>query len=111
MGDPRGPGGVQALLAEARAQFAASLPAKASEVALLVARASWEEARRAAHRLRGSAGTYGFAQVGAACAAIEDALIAASNAPDAGARAALDQLARDACAEAERAAGSAGGPR
>jgi HPt (histidine-containing phosphotransfer) domain-containing protein len=109
MGDARDPGGVQALLAEARTQFAASLPAKASEVASLVARASWEAARRAAHRLRGSAGSYGFAEVGAACGAIEEALVAASNAPDEPARAALARLARTACDEAERAASSTGG--
>ncbi len=111
MGDPRDSGGVQALLAAARAQFAASLPAKASEVASLVARGSWEEARRAAHRLRGSAGTYGYAELGAAFAAIEEALIATANAPDPEARAALDRMARTACAEANRAAGSTGDAR
>jgi HPt (histidine-containing phosphotransfer) domain-containing protein len=104
--DPRDPGGIQALLAAARAEFAASLPAKASELASLIARESWEDARRAAHKLRGSAGTFGFVEVGAACAAIEEALLAASNAPGADARAAIAAMSRTACAEADRAAGA-----
>jgi HPt (histidine-containing phosphotransfer) domain-containing protein len=111
MANPRDAGGIQELLAAARAEFAVSLPAKASEVASLIARGSWQDARRAAHKLRGSASTYGFAALGVACAAIEDALLASSNAPDADARAAIESMARTACAEADSAARATGQAR
>ena len=79
-GDPS----VDALLAQVRAQFTASLPAKVIALEQLIARGAWEEARRAAHKLRGSSSTYGHLAVGAAAGAIEEALITASDAPDDG---------------------------
>jgi HPt (histidine-containing phosphotransfer) domain-containing protein len=95
---------VEQLLAEARAQFASSLPAKAAALQDHLARGAWEEARRAAHKLRGSAGTYGFAVLGAAAGEVEEALIAAASQPDTDAAARIADKARDARAEAERIA-------
>lgn len=95
---------VEQMLAEARAQFAASLPAKAAALEEHLARGSWEEARRAAHKLRGSAGTYGFVALGAAAAEVEEALIAAGSRPEAAAAAHIGDKAREARVEAERIA-------
>jgi len=92
------------LLVEARLQFASSLPAKTAELEALLAREAWDELRRAAHKLRGSSGTYGFAEVSAAAGAIEEALLAASLAPGAEARKLLAEQARRASVEAARAA-------
>lgn len=104
-----GPGNpsVEALLAQMRAQFTASLPAKVAALEQLVASRAWEDARRAAHKLRGSASTYGHAAVSAAAGAIEDALIAASDAPDDGARASIEGRLAEARAEAACAGGGA----
>jgi HPt (histidine-containing phosphotransfer) domain-containing protein len=95
---------IEELLAAARRQFAVSLPSKAADVEALVARGAWAEARRAAHKLRGSAGTYGFAEVGAAAGAIEDTLLEGKDAPDAGARDRIALRLQEAHLEAERAA-------
>jgi HPt (histidine-containing phosphotransfer) domain-containing protein len=70
-----------ALLAEARLQFAAGLPAKVAELQALLGRGAWDELRRAAHKLRGSTGTYGFMELSQAAAAVEEALIAAGGPP------------------------------
>jgi HPt (histidine-containing phosphotransfer) domain-containing protein len=95
---------VEQMLAEARAQFAASLPAKAAALEDHLTRGAWEEARRAAHKLRGSAGTYGFAVLGAAAAEVEEALVAAGSQPDGAAAARIGDKAREARVEAERIA-------
>lgn len=95
---------VEQMLAEARAQFAASLPAKAATLQEHLARGAWEEARRAAHKLRGSAGTYGFGALGAAAADVEEALLAAGSQPDAAAATRIGDKAREARVEAERIA-------
>jgi HPt (histidine-containing phosphotransfer) domain-containing protein len=81
-GDPS----IDELLAQIRAQFAASLPSKIEAIEQLVARGAWDDARRAAHKLRGSAATHGHVDVGAAAAAIEDALLDAGDPPDAAVR-------------------------
>lgn len=69
---------VEARLAKLREAYGLALPAKLAELrAALVAADSSErvaEARALAHRLRGTAATYGFAAVSEACARIEDAL-------------------------------------
>jgi len=49
--------GVEALLAVARAEFAQRLPTKMAEVEKLLSDRAWDEARRASHKLRGSAAT------------------------------------------------------
>jgi HPt (histidine-containing phosphotransfer) domain-containing protein len=95
---------VEQMLAEARLQFAASLPAKAAAIEEQVARGAWDEARRAAHKLRGSAGTYGFEALGAAAGEVEEVLLAAALAPDAAAVARIREKAREARVEAERIA-------
>jgi HPt (histidine-containing phosphotransfer) domain-containing protein len=92
---------IDAVIEAVRTEFAGSLPAKAAKIGALVARGAWEEARRAAHRLRGSAGTYGFTEVGAAAAAIEELLLAQRGDPDVAGRARLEQLARDLASRAE----------
>jgi HPt (histidine-containing phosphotransfer) domain-containing protein len=94
---------IDALLALARAEFAQRLPAKTAEIERLVSGSAWEEARRAAHKLRGSAATYGFPALSAAAAAIEDALLAAGGPPDAAVRVRVADVLRGACVEAERA--------
>jgi chemotaxis protein histidine kinase CheA len=99
--------GVEALLAVARADFAQRLPAKMDEVAKLVSEGSWDEARRAVHKLRGSAATYGFPALSAAAASIEDGLfvgLAGGGPPDVAAIAGMKDIVRGACVEAERAA-------
>ena len=97
---------ITALLAEARANYAVGLPAKVDELESLVTRGAWDEARRAAHKLRGSSGTYGFAAVSAPAAAIEEALIDANGAPDDSVKIRLAELAREVRAQAELAAGA-----
>ncbi len=66
-------------LAEVRAEYAAELPALVEALAVLVVEAAGRPeavgvARSAAHRLRGTAGSYGFAALGEAAGRIEDAL-------------------------------------
>jgi len=95
---------IDALLAAARAQFAASLQSKVAAIADSVARGDWEEARRAAHRLRGSAATYGYGAVGDSAAAVEEILLQRSDPPGDDTRAEIVGHLRVAAAEAERAA-------
>ena len=94
------------LLAAARSQFAAALPARVAAIEECIARGAWEEARRGAHRLHGSAATYGFAALGVSAAAIEAALlelVEPSEPPDAVLARIAGHLV-EARAEAERAA-------
>src|SRR5579872_5813407 len=95
---------IAALLAEARKGFASGLPAKVAEMQSLLAAGKWEDARRAAHKLRGSSGTYGFAALSTVAAAIEDALIEASGPPGDAVKARVDELAREARVHADTAA-------
>lgn len=95
--------GVEALLAVARAEFAQRLPAKTAEIEKLVSEGAWGDVRRASHKLRGSAATYGFPALSAAAAAIEDMLLAAGGAPDADTRARVTDILQGAGIEAERA--------
>ncbi len=88
-----------------QAQFASALPAKAAHIEGLLARGEWDEARRAAHRLRGSAGTYGFSALGAAAGEIEDLLLAAPAGPDEATRAKLGVQTRDLADRARVASG------
>jgi HPt (histidine-containing phosphotransfer) domain-containing protein len=75
------PDPIEALLAQARSEYAASAAAKAAQVEAFVAEGAWGEARRAAHKLRGSAATYGFAALGEAAGRIEDLLLRAASEP------------------------------
>jgi HPt (histidine-containing phosphotransfer) domain-containing protein len=99
-GDPS----LEIQLAAARAEFAGRLAQRAAEIEFLASAGSWSEVRRAAHRLRGSAATYGFAEIGGAAGAIEEVLLAAgAGAPDAAAQKRVVDLLRDVTALAERA--------
>lgn len=93
-----------ALLAEARRNYAVGLPEKIAELGALVRARSWEAARRAAHKLRGSAGTYGFVALGDACGLIEDLLLESPSELDDGARARVEASLVGAAEEARRAA-------
>jgi HPt (histidine-containing phosphotransfer) domain-containing protein len=92
-----------ALLRAARAEFAASLVPKADLLHALLARDEWREGRRVAHKLRGSAATYGFPAVSASASAIEDVLSVAEGAPDAAGRARLMASLGELREQAERA--------
>lgn len=107
--DPSRDPSIEAALAAVQAQFASALPAKAAHLEGLLARGEWDEARRAAHRLRGSAGTYGFSALGAAAGEIEELLLAAPAGPDEETRAKLDVHARD-LADRAKVAASGGEP-
>src|ERR1700722_12049824 len=96
---------IEALLAAARAQYAESLGAKGANLVALIAKADWNETRRAAHKLRGSAATYGFVAFGGHAGALEELLIEVGGNPDAGARARIAQIEMDLSAEAVRAIG------
>jgi chemotaxis protein histidine kinase CheA len=73
---------IEAAFLELRREFALTLPAKLRELEESVRgsrarpsdKAAWELARQTAHRLRGTAGTYGFEEEGEAAGVIEDAL-------------------------------------
>jgi HPt (histidine-containing phosphotransfer) domain-containing protein len=95
---------ITALLAEARLQFARSIPAKVADLQSLLDRGAWDELRRAAHKLRGSTGTYGFAGLSAAAADVEEALLEAGGNPTDEVRQRIGTRVREATLEAERAA-------
>ena len=75
---------IRAALAELRDDFASRLPDRIEAVSKAIRAADGDrqdgelrdEARGAAHRLRGSAGSYGFPAVSVAAGRIEDALVA-----------------------------------
>jgi HPt (histidine-containing phosphotransfer) domain-containing protein len=58
-------------LRELRRAFRESVPGKLDEIAAAIAARSLETTRALAHRLAGTAGSYGLKQLGAAAAAIE----------------------------------------
>jgi HPt (histidine-containing phosphotransfer) domain-containing protein len=101
--DEGDPSSIDALLLAAHRQFAGSLPAKVAAIVDAVARGAWDDARRSAHKLRGSAATYGFAALGATAGAIEEALREGADVGDE-VRARIDGHLVEARAEAERAA-------
>ncbi|HEY3817547.1 MAG TPA: Hpt domain-containing protein [Polyangiaceae bacterium] len=104
--DAGDPSSIDALLAAAHRQFAGSLPAKVADLEEHVARADWTEARRAAHKLRGSAATYGFPELAASASAIEEALLGVAE-PGDELRARVAAHLVQAREQAERAAGAA----
>ena len=87
----------EAEFAALKAEYAASLPAKVDALDALLqavtagAPGALEELRSRSHRLRGSAGSYGFDRVSDAAGRLEDAI---KEALAAGARPSLDQLGR-----------------
>jgi HPt (histidine-containing phosphotransfer) domain-containing protein len=94
---------VDALLATMRAEYAARLPAKLAAIEDLAGRGAWDEARRAAHKLRGSAATHGFVTLGEAAARLEQLFVDAAALEPAGARTAVEAALRGARAEVEHA--------
>jgi HPt (histidine-containing phosphotransfer) domain-containing protein len=94
---------IEALLAAAGVEYARALPDKVRALGGLIARGAWLDARRAAHKLRGSAAIYGHVDLGASAAAIEEALLEAGDAPLAESRARIDQHLVSVHAEAARA--------
>jgi HPt (histidine-containing phosphotransfer) domain-containing protein len=100
------PDDVDALLAVARAEYASRLPSKLAAIEGLASRGAWEEARRAAHNLRGSAATYGFVKIGDAAAVLEQLVIDTSSLDPIRARVAIDEALHHARVEVERAAGA-----
>src|SRR5260221_473676 len=67
-GDP----GIAALLGAARADFTRSLPAKVAAVEEHLASGAFADAKRAAHKLRGSSGMFGYARLGEIAGEIDD---------------------------------------
>jgi len=98
-GDPA----IEALVASARADFSRGLVAKASAIEAMVCRAAWDDARRAAHKLRGSAGVYGFAALGTYAAALEEILSNGGRPPNEQTQASVRAKLAELRAEAERA--------
>jgi HPt (histidine-containing phosphotransfer) domain-containing protein len=94
---------ISALIEAARIEFAGGLEAKAAALEALVGNGAWVDARRAAHKLRGSAGVYGFAALGEAAAVLDDLMCGAGGSPDAEACARIREKLDDVRSEAERA--------
>ena len=97
-GDP----GIAALLGAARADFTRSLPAKVAAVDEHLASGAFADAKRAAHRLRGSSGMFGYARLGEIAGEIDDLMNEAAGASDDAARARVDALVVQLQAEAAR---------
>lgn len=84
-GPPSTPGSVTDELAELRRQFAERLPEKLTALELALESSKLEggllaDARLLAHRLRGSAGSYGYPALGEAMGVVEDFIKAAPSA-------------------------------
>ena len=92
-----------ALIKAAHAEFRRGLPAKAVALDACIADAEWDDACRAAHKLRGSAGVYGCAALGAVAGELEDTLRGTSGVPDADALIRIGAIMADLHKEAERA--------
>jgi HPt (histidine-containing phosphotransfer) domain-containing protein len=93
---------IDELLAAARSEFALRLPAKVGDLEAHAASEAWPDLRLAAHKLRGSAATYGFPAMSALAASIEDILLAAALAPGPDAVGRIGAAVTEARAEAER---------
>ena len=65
---------VAAAMAAVRARFVAGVPGERAALSDAIARADHEALRQQVHRLKGSAGTFGFMEVSAAAAAVERAV-------------------------------------
>jgi HPt (histidine-containing phosphotransfer) domain-containing protein len=94
---------LDAIVAQARAEFAGRLGGKVDDLDRLFSSGAWAELRVASHKLRGSAATYGFVALGALAGQVEDLLIEVSCSPDAAARDRVRATLVEARAEARRA--------
>ncbi|HEY8087373.1 MAG TPA: Hpt domain-containing protein [Polyangiaceae bacterium] len=93
---------IDELLALAKAQFASGLGARVAAIEGPVGRRAWEEARRAAHKLRGAAATYGFTALGASAGEMEELLLEVRDAPGPELQARIVELVSAVRAEAAR---------
>jgi len=59
-------------LAELVELFVEEMPGRVQNFTTLLERAEWEELRRAAHQLKGAAGSYGFDAISPVAAVLED---------------------------------------
>ncbi|HEY4016095.1 MAG TPA: Hpt domain-containing protein [Polyangiaceae bacterium] len=95
-GDP----GIAALLDAARVDFARGLPAKVAAVEAHVADGAFADAKRAAHKLRGSAGMFGYTNLGRIAGEIDDLMNEATGVDGEAGRARLHALVAQLGAEA-----------
>ena len=72
------------------AMFVDEIPARVSALSALLADGDWEDLRRAAHQLKGSAGSYGFEGISPLAGKVEDTI--RSGEPEEAIRAAVDEL-------------------
>jgi HPt (histidine-containing phosphotransfer) domain-containing protein len=77
-------------LVEIVALFVDEMPARISAIATLLADGNWDDLRRAAHQLKGSAGSYGFPAISPLAAKVEDDV--RNGQPEEAIRAAVDDL-------------------
>jgi HPt (histidine-containing phosphotransfer) domain-containing protein len=94
---------IGALLASAREEFARRLPARIAEISDLIGQDAWSDAVRAAHKLRGSASTYGFSELGGVAVTLEEELRAIKGTADEATRKRLVSLLEEGRDHAERA--------
>ncbi len=77
-------------LGEIVAAFVEEMPERVDNLIRLLDGGDWEPLRRAAHQLKGAAGSYGFGPITSAAAELEDAIRRAG--PDQDIRRACDEL-------------------
>ncbi len=99
-------GELDAIVAQARAEYTGRLGGKIDDLDRLFSSGAWTDLRVASHKLRGSAATYGFVELGALAGKVEDLLLEVSCNPDAAARDRVRALLAEARVEAQRASGA-----
>ncbi len=70
--------------------FVEEIPERVDNLIRCLNRGDWEQMRRAAHQLKGAAGSYGFAPITSGAASLEDTIRQAQ--PEADIRRACDEL-------------------
>ena len=93
------------IVAQARAEFAGRLGGKVDDLDRLFASGAWGDLRVASHKLRGSAGTYGFVELGELAGKVEDLLLEVSCRPDPATRDRVRATLVEARAEVRRVSG------
>ena len=61
-------------LGELVEMFVDEMPDRVANIQKLLEASDWEELRRAAHQLKGAAGSYGFSPISPSAATVEDAI-------------------------------------
>lgn len=77
-------------LGEIIQMFVDEMPQRVSKIGDLAAAGDWEELRRAAHQLKGAAGSHGFGPITPSAALVEDAI--RDGQPESQIRKAVDEL-------------------